>query len=213
MGRPKQLLEWEGEAWIEKIARELSLVTDEILLAGEGELPSALAGIERVADPPGSRGPAAGLLAALRARPGATILAVACDQPLVERSALAWLWTEWSERRGSMFTDVADVADVADLADLATPDALMPRLLVERLEPFPGIYAASCVDALETLAAAAGRSAALQRLPELVRVESPLVPEEFRSSWRGFNRPEDLRGLLEPAKPSRRLAAAGEEPR
>lgn len=170
MGRPKHLIAWRGESWIERIVAEAARVTDDLFLAGEGELPSSLASRRRLADAPGVSGPLGGLLAALRERPDAAWLALACDQPLLTAAALRWLLDE--RVPGSAAT--------------------LPRLGPERIEPFPGIYEASCRPALESLALEPGARRSLQRLPELARVAQPPVPAALRGQFRGANSPEEL---------------------
>ncbi|HSM52334.1 MAG TPA: molybdenum cofactor guanylyltransferase, partial [Thermoanaerobaculia bacterium] len=117
MGTPKQLLEIGGRALGEIVATALAPHVETLCLLGDGEVPPELAGLPRLADLPGIGGPLAGMLAALRARPGDGWLVAACDQPGLTPEAVAWLVA----RRGE--------------GELA----VLPRRAPGRVEPFPGI--------------------------------------------------------------------------
>jgi molybdopterin-guanine dinucleotide biosynthesis protein A len=88
MGRDKALLQVDGETLVARAARRLATVVGEVLLAdrGRGYLPA----FASVPDGPGA-GPAAGLLGAVRARPGRPLLALACDLPAIPEALLALL--------------------------------------------------------------------------------------------------------------------------
>ena len=83
MGRDKALLEIEGETLLARAVRRLAEVCDEVLIAdaGRGLDPGS------IPDGPG-RGPAAGVLGALRARPGRSLLVLAVDLPFVPEPLL-----------------------------------------------------------------------------------------------------------------------------
>ena len=80
MGRDKALLGLSGSSLVERAAAKLAAVCYEVLLADGGR--ETLAGHRSVADHP-ARGPAAGILGAAAAAPGASLLVLACDLPLV----------------------------------------------------------------------------------------------------------------------------------
>ncbi|MEO8198556.1 MAG: NTP transferase domain-containing protein [Thermoanaerobaculia bacterium] len=170
MGRPKALLEWQGESFLERIAGSLAAVVPEVFLLGSGiVLPAGVAGLPVVADVAGVGGPLAGLLSAAAARPDAAWLVLTCDQPLLTPAALAWLI---GERRADRI-------------------AVLPRLTPGRLEPFPGIYEPGCRAALAGLAmaAAAGPAggASLQPLGETAGVGVVPVPPALAAEFRGVN--------------------------
>lgn len=173
MGSPKHLIEWRGETWLERIAKEVDQVAEEVFLAGGGAVPASLENRTRLTDAPGPPGPLAGLLAAFAERPDTAWLAVACDQPLLTASALRWLVSE----------------------RLPGVDAILPRLDQGCVEPFPGIYEPGSARALRVLAQEASRRRSLQRLPDLVRVASPLIPANLREQFRGANSPRELAEL------------------
>lgn len=170
MGRPKHLIAWDGETWLERIAHRVAAVSDGLCLCGAGIVPDRLAGVERLFDPPDVAGPLAGLAALREMHPDRHWLVAACDQPLVSEAVLRWMLAEWEEGLG----------------------ALLPRLEPERVEPFPGIYGPGSHAALAALQAEPESRRSLQRLPGLARVKSPLVPVAWRGELRGANLPGDL---------------------
>ena len=170
MGRPKQLLEIDGETFAERIARAAEGVVDRLVLCGAGEIPPALAGLPRLADVEGVSGPLGGLLAAFALDPGRAWLALACDQPRLTREALAWLASE--RRAGAV--------------------AVLPRLAEDRVEPFPAIYEPAVRPALAELARARGAGRSLQRLAEVAGVRTPRVPEALAPAFAGANDPAEL---------------------
>lgn len=84
-GRDKAEVLIGGETLAARAVRRLRGVCDEVLVAdrGRGLVPGALS----IDDGPGS-GPASGLLGAAAARPGRSLLALACDLPAVPVSLL-----------------------------------------------------------------------------------------------------------------------------
>ncbi len=180
MGSPKAMLEWQGETFLERIARALGSVVQEIYLLGSGgPLPPGATHLPVLADAAGACGPLAGLLAAAAARSDAAWLVLSCDQPMLSRAALEWLV---GERRHDRI-------------------AVLPRLAADRIEPFPGIYEPACGAQLAALAAAAARpggGASLQPLAGVAGVAVAPVPAGFAADFRGVNTPAewaDLRHL------------------
>jgi len=180
MGTAKALLEWEGETFVERIARVLAAVVPELFLFGSGvQMPARLAKYAVVPDPGGVGGPLAGLLAAFSTRPDAAWLMVACDQPLLSPAVLARLI---AARRAHRI-------------------AVLPRLGPARIEPLPGIYEPGSRPALATLAASAagaapGRGSSLQALAALPAVRILEVPSRLVAAFAGANSPEELASLL-----------------
>jgi molybdopterin-guanine dinucleotide biosynthesis protein A len=91
MGSPKSLLELGRRSLLEKIAAAADEVAGQVVLAGGGPVPAALAGKKRLPDAPGVAGPLAGILAAFRSRPDAAWIVLSCDLPFVSGDALRWL--------------------------------------------------------------------------------------------------------------------------
>jgi molybdopterin-guanine dinucleotide biosynthesis protein A len=162
MGRPKHLLEWEGRTLLEHAVDVLGGRFGQVVLLGDGELPAPLLHHPRLPDPPGLVGPLAGILGALRASPDQPWVIVACDQPLLDETALDWL------------------------LDQRTPGvwAVLPRG-GEGPEPLPALYDARARALLEAMAHEG--VLAPRRLAEHPRAISPDVPPYHRDAWRGMN--------------------------
>jgi molybdopterin-guanine dinucleotide biosynthesis protein A len=158
-GTPKQLAPWRGRTLGEQVAAALAAVAGEVVLAGAGEVAPALVALARAADAAGVRGPIAGLLGACAARPGRALLAAACDQPLLDAAALAWLA---GERRAGT---------VATLARL--PGA-------RGVEPLPGVYEPEVRPLLAAFAATGG---SLQPLAARADVRIVTPPPELALAW------------------------------
>jgi molybdopterin-guanine dinucleotide biosynthesis protein A len=90
MGRDKALLVLPpgGETLAAAAARRLAAVCAEVLVADRGR--ATVPALPSLPDGPG-RGPAAGLLGAAAARPGRSLLVLACDLPAVPVALLACL--------------------------------------------------------------------------------------------------------------------------
>jgi molybdopterin-guanine dinucleotide biosynthesis protein A len=86
MGADKALLVYAGEPQIVRAVRLLAGFCERVLVAVRPDRAAdpRYAGFELVIDDPGDAGPAAGLLAAWRALPGAALLVLAVDLPLVD---------------------------------------------------------------------------------------------------------------------------------
>lgn len=170
MGAAKALLEWEGETFVERIARAVSAVVPELFLFGAGlKMPAALAQHAVVPDSGGASGPLAGLLAAFETRRDAAWLMVSCDQPLLSTLALEWLI---AERRSDRI-------------------AVLPRLTPARIEPFPGIYEPRCHREIAQLAAP-GSGNSLQPIGDHPAVRIVDVPPRFAGEFLGANTPGEL---------------------
>jgi len=170
MGGPKSLLRLREEPLLARLARVAEGVAERVVLAGGGPVPRECEGLDRLADVEGARGPLAGILAALRWRPDARWLVLACDLPLAQVEALGWL------------------------ADQAGPGrwAVAPRLEAGAdVEPLPALYDPPSAQLLE--AAAAGGKCALRAALDSPRVHSPVAPAALRDSWTNVNTPEEWR--------------------
>jgi len=173
-GAPKQLALWRGVPFAEHVAAALAELVDDLLLLGAGEVPEALAGLRRVEDREGARGPLAGILAGLAAAEGA-LLAVACDQPAVGEEALRWLLDR--RRDGAL--------------------AVVARLGERGIEPFPALYEPAALEPLALLAKADGSLQPLALRPDVVVVEPP---EALRRAWVSVDRPDALARLDGPMR-------------
>ncbi len=92
MGTPKWALDYHGETQAARTVRLLRGVCDRVVLSVRpGPLDAGLPDVPAIADAGAVRGPAAGILAALDAHPGAGVLVVACDLPFLDAATLAAL--------------------------------------------------------------------------------------------------------------------------
>lgn len=120
MGRDKAGILVDGEPLVARAAAVLAAVAPEVVVAdrARGLLPD----LPSLPDGPG-RGPAAGLLGAARAFPGRSLLALACDLPLIPRALLEELarteGMDWAvPRRGGRLEPLCALYGPAALAAL-----------------------------------------------------------------------------------------------
>jgi molybdopterin-guanine dinucleotide biosynthesis protein A len=182
MGEPKALALLAGRSLAERAAAALAEVPLELVLIGAGPVPPALAGLARLPDAPGARGPMAAVLAALRARPDAAWLLVACDQALVSAAACRWLLA--ARRAGTL--------------------GVLPRLGSGPAEPLLAIYEPTARAPLELQAARGERS--LQPFARLAGVLSPEPPSELASAWTSLDSPSDIERAVRRLERARRAA-------
>jgi molybdopterin-guanine dinucleotide biosynthesis protein A len=169
MGRSKHLLELDGQTWLARIVDAVSPVVEQVLLLGAGTIPPSCSGLSRLPDVPGCAGPVAGMRSALRFRPDARWIFLACDAPLVSTQALSWLKAQ--SRPGVL--------------------AVLPRLDRQGApQPMPGWYDPQVARILE---AAAGPSALVAE----PRTVTPIVPADLTRAWWGCNTTAELRHLSE----------------
>lgn len=176
MGRPKALVEFDGEPMAARVARTLAGVVERLVLVGDGPVPPLDIPHERIADVPGILGPLAGMLAAMRRCTRARWIFAACDQPLVRREALDWLLAQ---------------------AGPGAP-AVLPLLSNGRLQPLLALYEPAALPELERLALR--RSAGPEALRRVRGVRTPTPPRHLEPCWHNVNTPEDL-ARLEPRRP------------
>jgi molybdopterin-guanine dinucleotide biosynthesis protein A len=120
LGRDKALLRMGGETLVALAARKLAAVAEPVVIADRGR--RYLASLPSLADGPGA-GPAAGLLGAAAAFPGRSLLALACDLPLVPSSLLAEL-AERGTEAGCDWVVPETARGVEPLCALYAPRAL-----------------------------------------------------------------------------------------
>lgn len=166
-GRDKALAQLEGRPLAERVAAALAAVTQEVVLLGAGPVPASLDGLARIADDPRARGPLAGLLGGLAARPGRAWLVAACDQPWLDAAALAWLVGERSPRA----------------------IAVLPRRGAHGVEPFPAVYEP---EAAPVLALLAGGGSSFQPLAARADVATPRVPPGLERAFADVDFERDL---------------------
>lgn len=172
MGRDKATLAIGGVPLALAAAKTLAAVVAEVVLADRGR--GVIPGFPSVPDGPGS-GPAAGILGAAAARPGAALLVLACDLPAVPSALLRAL---------------------GELAAATSADLVLPRW-PGGLEPLCALYRPRAIAelasrvavgelALHPLAAAPGLAVSFLEGTALAALGEPA------RMFRNLNRPEDL---------------------
>ncbi len=134
MGTDKALLLLDGQAVIQWVVQSVSSVCDEVLLVVNEPALYQFLDLPMVTDQAPYGGPLVGLYSGLRHTHAPWCLAVACDAPLMRTELLQWL-----------------------LGCRGPVDAVLP-LINDLVQPFPGLYSRTCIDALDCLLAE-GRSA------------------------------------------------------
>jgi len=171
MGRPKHLLkDRNGITWLERTVRLLRPFVADVVLSGKGEVPKSMNGLIRLSDVPDVAGPLSGILAAMHWRPAVSWLLVACDMPDISEDAVRWLL---ARRRPGVWGTV-------------------PRLQEGgSVEPLLAHYDCRCLPLFEDLV----RTGCLRigMVAVNANIETPVVPEHIRMSWRNVNTVEDLR--------------------
>jgi molybdopterin-guanine dinucleotide biosynthesis protein A len=170
MGKPKHLLkDKSGATWLERTVRLLRPFVIDVVLSGKGEVPGSMNDLIRLADIPGVAGPLSGILAAMRWQPDVSWLLVACDMPDIKEDAVRWLL---ERRRPGIWGTV-------------------PRLLEGGpVEPLLAHYDFRCAPLFEDLL----RTGCLRigMVAANTKIETPVVPEYIRPSWRNVNTAEEL---------------------
>lgn len=172
MGRPKAMIDLHGQTFLQRAVDALKPHVATIVLLGDGPIPASVSGLRRLADIADTKGPLAGMLAAMRAAPDAAWLFVACDTPLFSPHAAAWLIAQ--RRAGAV--------------------ALLPRRGDGPPEPLPGIYEPSARDRLEQLVCEGKPSPRL--MADDANVRCPVLPDALLRCWSNVNTPEDLTALI-----------------
>ncbi|MCC7175234.1 MAG: molybdopterin-guanine dinucleotide biosynthesis protein B [Bryobacterales bacterium] len=161
MGRPKQLLRLGKTTWLERIVRAVKPAVRDLVLLGAGAVPPGLSALPALPDVVNRPGPMAGMLAAMRWRPDASWVFVACDLPLISTAAVEWLL---QQRAPGVW-------------------AILPRLGRGRaVEPLFALYefrARTWLEGCHAPSALAG----------LAVVASPQPPPAIAEAWRNVNTP------------------------
>lgn len=169
MGSPKHLLKKSGRTWLERTIELLREVSESVVVAGAGAIPSELSGYMRLMDVPDAEGPMSGLLAAMRWAPRVSWLVAACDLPNLSADAIKWLV---STRRPRVW-------------------ATMPRLRGSSVaEPMLAHYDFRCLPALQQQAA--HNNYRLADLALTPGVTCPEIPPHLTAAWNNVNSPADL---------------------
>lgn len=165
LGQPKHLLRVHGVTCLEQVVATVRPFVEQVVLLGAGEVPMSLRGLPVLPDVTDGRGPIAGMLAAMRWRPGASWLFSACDLPQISSAAVDWLTAQ------------------------RTPGAwaIMPTLAHTRMvEPLLAIYEFRARSFVE-------RSVAPVDVAGWPGVTTPEPPREIEDAWLNVNTPRLLR--------------------
>lgn len=160
MGRPKHLIETDGQTWAERVTHALLAHVQDLCILVQGELPATLADHLRLPDVPDRTGPIAGMLAAMRWNPHVSWLFAACDMPHITSAAVGWLLDQRLPGRW----------------------AVMPRSAPGQIEPLFAWYDFRTRDILS-------RSDRPRVLVQHPKCATPDVPIELASSWSDVNSP------------------------
>jgi len=165
MGQPKHLLRVGNTTWLEHIVTTLRPIIPQVVLLGAGEIPPGLRETPVLPDAPGIEGPMAGLLAAMRWRPDAAWLFVACDLPRISPEAVEWLL---SHRAPGV-------------------RAILPRLHdAPSVEPLFALYEFRTRGLLENVRA----PSEVAGLPGVI---TPQPPPDIAGAWANMNTPLDVK--------------------
>ncbi len=168
MGRPKHLLRIGETTWLDHIVATVRPVVAQVVLLGGGEVPRNLEAFPRLPDVLDKQGPLAGMLAAMRWRPAASWLFIACDLPQISSAAIQWLF------------------------DQRAPGvrAVLPKLSgASGVEPLFAFYDFRARPLLESSLAPSD----LARLPGVI---TPEPPPEIAGAWVNMNTPTEAARFL-----------------
>ncbi len=170
MGRPKHLIESDDKNWLTHSINTLNEHTEQVIIAGAGDVPKELQKYHRLPDALHISGPLAGILSAMRWAPHASWLISACDMPGTTTTALHWLL---SSRAPGVW-------------------GVLPRLSVKSPpEPLLAYYDPRAVHLLEKLSM--GEKPAPNRLSKHEKIVSPIIPKALSSAWQNINTEQELR--------------------
>ncbi|MGH2619513.1 MAG: molybdenum cofactor guanylyltransferase [Anaerolineales bacterium] len=171
MGRDKALIPLGGIPLIEHVLRRAAGLAAEVLITTNRPTELAYLGIRLVADHEPGAGALPGLLTALEAARGETVLLLACDLPFVCRPLLEHLLS------------------LAHEAQVVVPK------WSDNLEPLHAVYSRSCADAVRA-AVQAGQQRMIDILPRVTQrvVDEAAITQFDPHGWSFFNvnTPKDL---------------------
>ena len=181
LGRPKHLLEIEGRTWLERTVKLLEQVIPKVVIAGQGEIPDALAERAQMTDPPDVKGPMAGLISAMRWARRSSWIVAACDLPNISIEALEWLI---SMRAPGVWSVIPKISGSVGVEPLFAYYDFRAGCLLEELVMKRDFCTANIVSS-----------------PKVI---TPLVPENLSQCWHNINTSGDLRRFLKDLAPQQK---------
>lgn len=175
MGQPKHLIKHpSGKTWLEEVVEKLKPYVENIVIAGNGDVPGHLSNIQRVGDYPGVVGPLAGIMGAASAHTDLSWLLIACDMPLISDKALKWLT---SKRRPRCL-------------------AIIPKQQTGKgfVEPLFACYESQCESLFQAIIA--NGSLKISDICNYEGVCTEKVPVELELSWTNANTPQDVKKIF-----------------
>jgi len=171
MGRDKALIPLGGIPLIEHVLRRTAGLAEDVLITTNRPTNLAYLGVRLVLDREPGAGALPGLLTALEAAHGETVLLLACDLPFVCRPLLEHLLSQAPE------------------AQVVVPQ------WNDNLEPLHAVYSRSCANAVRA-AIRAGQQRVIDILPRVTQrvVDEAAIAQFDPDGWSFFNinTPQDL---------------------
>lgn len=171
MGYPKHLISSHQRSWLENSVALLNEVTDTVVLAGKGEVPTGCIDLPRLPDIPGVSGPLAGILTAMRWQPHTSWLVLACDLPLATGNTLRWLL---ADRKPGTW-------------------AILPQSHSGRYEPLLAYYDYRIIALLDDLAIR--ENYRLAHLAGHSKVATPMIPAHLQRDFTNINSQTELASI------------------
>jgi molybdopterin-guanine dinucleotide biosynthesis protein MobB len=169
MKNPKHLLQDKGVSWIERTVDMVSSCVEQVVISGNGELPTTLSHLTRLPDITEAKGPMAGILAAMRWSPRTSWLFIPCDLPGLTPQAIRWLLDQRKTGRWVIY----------------------PRIPGRtHFEPLFAIYDFRITASLEKLTDE-GDFCPFAFLP-MAQAWIPEIPKQHAAAWQNVNSPEQL---------------------
>ena len=174
MGRDKAAIEVGGETMLARTARLAADACDDVFVSVRSA--DSVDALRRewpmIEDAPDGAGPLAGILGALRARPGVDWLVLACDLPRLDAATLA-----------ALLAAAEDAPDASAVAMRSERDGTP--------EPLCAVWRQDIVPRIER------QLAEDRRCPRRCLIEAalPLVPAVTEGALANMNAPEDLRDI------------------
>lgn len=172
MGRDKAEIEMGGRRWLERTVEIARLTRCRVVVVGRAEVEGrSIDGVDFIEDEVPSEGPLRGLATVLRYTKS-SVLALACDMPLLRVEAIEWLLL----RAGSLSGRYGVITRNGG-----------------RMEPLFSIYASTVLTSLDRLLDNGDRS--MRSMLESLSFHHVDIPASLSDWLRNVNTPEELEAL------------------